>query len=254
MPLSPRLLLDRLAADLDAELGEKLLGLYVHGSWVVGDFHFGRSDLDLMAVLADDPTEVTLTTLSRVHDKLVNDHPEWREHVEVDYVSTDAVRDALEGKDARAMVRISPGEPIHLTPATSHYLLNWYAAERQGQILLGAAPGDILPEISSDQVRWAVLDHLRQWPSWVEEARSPGAQAYAVLTICRATAALDYGRQISKRAAADYGIEQLPQWASLIEWARDWWYGGGRDDESERFTDVANFVREVTANVLAERT
>jgi Domain of unknown function (DUF4111) len=253
VPLSPRQLLDRLTADLSAALGPGLLGLSVHGSWVVGDFHLGRSDLDLVAVLADDPTEATLATLTRLHAELANDHPEWYEHVEVDYVSPYAVRDVLEGKGGRLLVRISPGEPIHLTPATSHYLLNWYTAERHGQVLLGVAPRQILPEISSDEVRRTVLDHLRQWPGWVEEMRSPGTQAYAVLTVCRAAAALDSGQQISKRAAAAYGTKHLPQWSPLIEWACDWWYGGGQDDEPERFNEVARFVREVTPTILAER-
>jgi predicted nucleotidyltransferase len=251
VPLSPGQLLDRLPADLTAALGPELSALYVHGSWAVGDFHPGRSDLDFMAVLANDPTEATLATLDRVHAELVNDHPEWRDHVEVDYVSPDAVRDALEGKGGRVMVRISPGEPIHLTPATSHYLLNWHSAERSGQVLFGIPPNRILPEISSDAVRRTVLDHLRQWPGWVEEMRSPGVQAYAVLTVCRAAAALDSGHQVSKRAAAAYGIEHLPQCAPLIEWARDWWYAGGRDDESDRFSEVAGFVREVTPRLLA---
>ena len=45
-------MLDRLTADIQTALGEDLVSLAVHGSWVCGDFTPGRSDLDLVAVLA----------------------------------------------------------------------------------------------------------------------------------------------------------------------------------------------------------
>jgi hypothetical protein len=34
----PEVVLDRLAADIQAALGEDLVSLAVHGSWVFGDF------------------------------------------------------------------------------------------------------------------------------------------------------------------------------------------------------------------------
>src|SRR5919202_1586398 len=73
----PELVLDRLAADLQSALGEDLLSLAVHGSWVFGDFTPGRSDLDLVAVLATDPTATLLTQLSAVHAGIERDYPDW---------------------------------------------------------------------------------------------------------------------------------------------------------------------------------
>jgi hypothetical protein len=90
-------------------VGDTLPSLALHGSWVAGDFRIGRSDLDLLALLAYDPSASMLATLAHVHDLLEQDHPEWADHVEVDYVSAAAIRDVLAGVAAdHVMVRISP--------------------------------------------------------------------------------------------------------------------------------------------------
>ena len=61
----PEELLARLAADLEGVLGGGLLSLAPHGSWALGDFTPGRSDLDVLAVMATDPTAATLRGTAR---------------------------------------------------------------------------------------------------------------------------------------------------------------------------------------------
>jgi hypothetical protein len=48
----PAAVLARLAADLAEVLGDDLLSLALHGSSALGDFAPGRSDLDVLAVMA----------------------------------------------------------------------------------------------------------------------------------------------------------------------------------------------------------
>lgn len=251
MPLTASETLDEVAAALPRALGTSLLSLSVHGSYTAGDFHPGRSDLDLLALLAQDPDEAALSRLRVVHEELAGSNPDWSGHIEVDYVSPGAIDDVLAGGPAHPMVRISPGEPIHLVESTSHYLLNWHSAQQSNRLLAGTAANLLLPPIGQQAVRQVLLEHLQQWPAWVAEAQRPGARAYAVLTVCRAAATLDAGRQVSKRAAATYGIGRLPQWAPLIEWSRDWWYGGGDDRDPDPGPAVVRFVREVSTAVLA---
>src|SRR3954452_23612517 len=105
----PELLLNRLAADIRAALGEDLVSLAVHGSWVFGDFTPGRSDLDLLAVLATDPIATLVTQLGEVHAGIEHDFPDWAGHIEVDYVSSSAVADVVRGvARSHPMIRISP--------------------------------------------------------------------------------------------------------------------------------------------------
>jgi hypothetical protein len=241
---SPEDLLGRLAAGLSEELGDELLSLSVHGSWVAGDFKLGRSDLDLLALLAHDPDERMLAQLTALHEEIVVSAPEWDDHIEVDYVSVDAVRSVLVGDGPdHAMVRISPGEPIHLLSADRHYILNWRAARDHDHAVVGRPPVDVLPDIPDDLVREVVIEHARQWPAWLDDARSPGFQAYAVLTMCRILAFLRTGKQLSKHMAAVSEQQLMPEWRGLISWADDWWYRGGSDLAPHRLSDVTAFIR-----------
>lgn len=223
-------------------LGTGLLGLSVHGSWVAGDFDEQHSDIDLVAVLRHDPDQEMLELLRDVHDALDAEFPVWQERVEVDYVAGAAVRAALRGVSAHSMVRVAPGEPIHLLPVPHDFLLSWGIAREGTQTLHGDSLTDLLPEIPDSVQRDVLLDHLRDWPDRVTDMRSHKAQAYAVLTLCRAHVRLTHGDQVSKRRAATVVGDELPQWREVIEWALVWWYGHSGDDR-DRKSEVDDFVR-----------
>jgi Domain of unknown function (DUF4111) len=95
-----------------------------------------------------------------------------------------------------------------------------------------------------------VLQYVRAWPEWVHDMQATGAQAYAVLTLCRAAETLATGRLVSKLAAANAGRSRFPEWSTLIDWAQDWWYHGGSDLDHGRFEDVRRFVNDVSARSL----
>ncbi|MFE9873303.1 aminoglycoside adenylyltransferase domain-containing protein [Micromonospora sp. NPDC005686] len=230
-------------------LADRLRGLYLHGSLVAGDFAADRSDLDLLAVLASDPDEKLLGVLAGLHADLDRRHPQWAGRIEVEYVSLNAVRD-VGGRD-HLIARISPGESLHLLPATTHRVVTWAAVHDYGRTLLGPPADELLPAVEPDRVRSALLDHVRDWPTWVTQMTTPGAQAYAVLTLCRAYQRLRNGRQLSKRQAADQTATACPRWADLAVWARDWWYDSGQDTDPGRADDVRDFVHEVSAAILA---
>jgi len=247
----PAEVLARLAAELAGVLGDDLLILALHGSWALGDFAPGRSDLDVLALMASDPTGTTLAGLEHVHASLDADFPDWNGHVEVDYVSAEAVEAVVQGADeSHAMIRISPGEPLHEVEASRHYVLNWAAALRADQSFAGAKPSTVLSVIDRRLIHQVVLQHVRAWPEWVRDMQATGGQAYAVLTLCRAAETLATGRLVSKLAAANAGRSRFPEWSALIDWAKDWWYHGGSDLDNGRFEDVRRFVNDVSARSL----
>jgi len=88
----------------------------------------------------------------------------------------------------------------------------------------------------------------------VLDVGSVGGQAYAVLALCRAAAALAEHRQLSKRAAAVVGTKVFPDWADLIEWACRWWYDGGSETAPGRREEVRQFVDSTTERILQQRT
>ncbi|MGC4892340.1 aminoglycoside adenylyltransferase domain-containing protein [Micromonospora sp. DT31] len=250
---SPDAVLADLAAAWAGRLDRVLLGLYAHGSLVSGDFAPERSDLDVLAVLDRDPDRDLLAVLAGLHAGLDRRHPRWVGRVEVEYVSPDAVRDVTGGADIpHRIARVSPGELLHLLPATGHRVVTWAAVHDHGRTLFGPPPGALLPAVGPERVRAALVAHVRDWPGWSAEMTTPGAQSYAVLTVCRAVQRLRYDRQMSKRAAADASVDALPQWADLIRWARDWWYVGGRDSDPGRAGQMRAFVREISATLLSD--
>ena len=150
-----------------------------------------------------------------------------------------------------AIMRISPGERLHLLPATSHRILTWATVREHGRALVGPAASDLLPVVSPQAAREALLDHLRAWPAWVEGMRTVGAQSYSVLSLCRAWCALVRGEQRSKRVAADDFAATRPEDDDHVRWAADWWYAGGSDDDEGRFEEVRDFVVRTSRAILA---
>ncbi len=158
---SVELVLSSIAAELSRALGAELLGLYVHGSWVVGDFAPHRSDLDLLAVLASEPEKSLLAALQDAHLHVESAHAAWKGRVEVEYVALDTIRGfaaAPRAVHVAAIARISPGEPLHLLPASLHRLLTWATVRDTGQPLAGPPAADLLPVVGADDARAAALD------------------------------------------------------------------------------------------------
>jgi len=250
---APEELLGRLSAGLMQALGGELLTLALHGSWALGDFIPGRSDLDVLAVLATDPTAATLATLHEVHGRLTTEFPDWDGRVEVEYVSVAAIRAVVQGTDeSHPIISVGPGTPLQEVEASRHYVLNWAAALQADRPIVGPAPSTVLPAIDRRLIHQVVLQHVRSWPQWLDDMTHAGAQAYTVLTLCRAAEALATGRQMSKLAAAHAGRSRFPEWSGLIDWAREWWYDGGSDLDQGRFEEVRRFVDDVSARALRD--
>ena len=110
----PRHALEQVTSVITRHLGANLLGLYLFGSLPAGAFRPGKSDLDLVAVLGADVQDGgELEALNELHSGFVADHPDWRERVEVGYMSHAVLQTLGETPTGRIAV-ISPGEALHI--------------------------------------------------------------------------------------------------------------------------------------------
>jgi predicted nucleotidyltransferase len=204
-------LLGRLTDEIRRNSDDSLVGLYVYGSLVTGDFDKDRSDIDLLAVVDTDLDGDTFGRLERMHARLVEDHPAWKDRIEVAYVPAPAV----------------------------------------GINLYGPLPDALIPEISQSEFVEAVREQAVAWKEWVYRMRTPGAQSYAVLTMCRALYAHAHGTQASKQQAALWAAERLPEWEALIQQSVAWMSERWRDetDDVEGFSETVRFVHDVADRI-----
>jgi hypothetical protein len=207
-------LAEQLLATQRQVLGDRLLGLYLFGSATTGSFQAGISDIDTLAVLATDPSANDLAGLATMHEGLVKDAPAWYDRVEVDYLSATALANFRTGSWPAA--RISPGEPFHPIQIDHRWVTDWYHVLISGVTLHGPPPQQFIPPISHSEFVEAVRQQLLEWPDRLTEDLGPGGRTYAVLTACRAMRVCRTGDYVSKKEAAGWAGEQLPEFRDVI--------------------------------------
>lgn len=205
-------------------LDDTLVGIYLFGSLVWGDFDEDTSDIDILVVLTRDVDDVLFAMLNAFHDELALQYPYWAGRIELVYISLDALNTFKEKRSPIAV--ISPGEPFNIKDAGLDWLINWYPIRDQSQVLYGPAPTTIIPLIMREEFTNAVRMQVDEWGDWVVHSReSRPSQAYTILTMCRALYAWQEGIQTSKRVAAEWAMQELPEQAQIIanalEWRRD---------------------------------
>jgi hypothetical protein len=236
-------LLEILLSSMHKILGEKLVGLYLYGSLVLGTFDPTFSDIDLVAALESELDDHEFLALQTMHDEFAHQHKEWNGRIEVCYVSLAALQTV---KTRTSLVaNISPGEPFHKRETGFEWLVSWYLVRETGVTLFGPSPKTIIEPISKDEFLGAIRAHVKAWGEWTYDMHHRNSQAYAILTMCRALYTLRYGEQVSKSQAALWAEKEFPEWASLIEQAIMWretWRDEDVDHEAT-FRDTLGFVR-----------
>ena len=214
------MLLDILLSRMQAILDKKLVGLYLDGSLVIGDFDPYISDIDLVAALSADIDDREFEELHKMHTDFANEHEEWDDRIEVCYISLAALN-AVRSLTS-TIVNISPGEPFHRRESSKEWLLSWYLVREKSVTLFGPAAKTIIDPISKEEFMQSVKDHAKSWGEWIHEMHTRKGQAYVVLTMCRALYACEKGEQVSKKRAAIWAQKELPEWSQLIQNALAW--------------------------------
>ena len=218
-------LLDMLLSHMQTILLDKLVGLYLYGSLVAGDYDDDMSDVDLLAAVSDEMSQAEFDALDTMQNNLVLAHPQRKDRLEIAYLSLYALKTFP--TEISTIAVISPGEPFHFKEAGRDYLVNWYVVREKGLTLYGPPPATIIAPVSKDDFIQVVKEHLTYWREWIQQdSQWLPAQAYAILTMCRALYTCAHGEQLSKIQAAAWAKQAYPQWAALIDrallWRRSW--------------------------------
>lgn len=209
-------LLSDLLSGLQSILKEHLLGVYVYGSFVWGDFDETTSDIDVFVALNQEMTPEEFSALDDLHTNLVQNFPTWNDRIEVAYASYRMLQHFKTEPGQIAV--ISPGEPFHLKQAGTDWLINYYLLQRNSFILYGPSPKTIIAPVSNSEFIEHVKKQAIEWQDWVIHTRnSLGYQYYVVLTLCRALYVLHQKEQCSKLKAGVWAKNQFPKWQVLIQ-------------------------------------
>src|SRR4051794_3672634 len=188
MPITPYAeingLLDDLLAGMQAALGHKLVGVYLYGSLVWGDFDRESSDIDLVVATSSDIDAREFSNLDAMQHEFVDRYTYWNGRIEIVYVSTATLQTFKSHTSTIAV--ISPGEPFHFKATDPGWLMNWYMVQEQGRSLFGPAPTTLIDPISAQEFIQTVQQHAARIGEWIHDSRARPAQAYAILTMCRA--------------------------------------------------------------------
>jgi predicted nucleotidyltransferase len=243
-------LLDNLLCQIQLVLNHKLVGVYLYGSLVWGDFDYESSDIDVLVVTSSAIDGKDFSNLQQMQHDLVATYPRWDDRIEIAYVSVAALQ-TFKSQVSEIAV-ISPGEPFHFKEAGKDWLINWYMVQEKGLTLFGPAPTTLIDAISQAEFIHAVQKQVQDWADWIYYMRQRKAQAYAILTMCRAFYAYKNATQVSKRQAARWAKQELPQWSALIENALLWraaWRDEGVDHDAT-FPETLRFVQFMIAQIV----
>jgi 8-oxo-dGTP pyrophosphatase MutT (NUDIX family) len=234
-------LLRALLAGVREVLGERLVGVYVHGSLASGDFDPLRSDIDFLVVTDGPLPDEVLPALEAMHARLAEGGQRWADKLEGSYIPRDALRRYDPACSLHPALRV--GGPFGLDGHGVDWVIQRHVLRERGIALAGPDLRDLIDPLSPDDLRRAARATLEEW--WAPQLRDASRlqealyRAYAVLTMCRALYTIQHGAVVTKAAAARWAQGALGErWAPLIERALAWPRDGGEVGLEETLSHV----------------
>jgi hypothetical protein len=203
MPGAEQRYLAELASRVLEVLGVELVGVYVGGSWALGDYEPGRSDLDVSAVARARTSRALAEQLGEALNHSAFPCPA-RGLEFVLYPQESARSPSVEpGFDLNLNTGSGMQERMDFGPVAGEG--HWFAIDRSilaqhGVALYGPEAAGLFAPIPRDRLLPVLAESLR----WMLEA--PRVSTNAVLSACRSLRFAADGAWLSKRAAGEWMV------------------------------------------------
>jgi len=203
-------------------LGDNLVGVYLQGSFAIGDADM-HSDCDFLIPVHGPITAQQEAGLRALHDEIPTRDGHWTHHLEGSYPVLDELR-SLSGL-GRDWLYIDHGwREMQWSTHCNTEVARWSLRER-GVTLSGPDPRTLLDEVSAEVLRARMRVWIGQFLpdlfTWITFDIA-WAQRYAVATLCRMLHTLDSGEVTSKKGALEWAKRSLdPKWVPLIQQVLD---------------------------------
>jgi predicted nucleotidyltransferase len=189
-----------------AALQDNLVGLYVFGSLVAGDFEPAASDVDFLAVTGEPVREAERLLLAALHVRLSRSSP-WGSRLEGGY----AARRAVQATGITApIVAVESGEELRSGVPGNYAADDMIGIREQGIALYGPPASEIISPVDQAMLRTALQEYLADLVSRPIESRSAHILATWALNIARCIYGLQTGKPATKMEAATWLSRQSP--------------------------------------------
>lgn len=206
-----------------AALGPQVVGVYLQGSFAIGDFD-EHSDVDFVVAVTAEPDTPTVAALQAMHARLYDGPVAWAQHLEASYFPLDVLRRAA--APVRRLWYLDNGSRALIPSDHCNTRVVRWTVREHGVTLLGPPPATLIDPIPVADLRAEIAATIRDWGA--EIVRDPDRfnnrfyQGFIVLSYCRMLHDLHRGALGSKRAGAEWAKTTLePAWAGLIDRAWD---------------------------------
>ncbi len=245
-----------LLTEVRATLSEQFRGMYLYGSLAGGDFQPATSDVDFL-VITDGPLgEAAITRLAAMHARITASGAKWAAKLEGSYLAASALRRYIP-EDQTAWPTLNEGQ-FYLAPHDWDWVIQRHVLREHGVVVAGPPIQTLIDPVQPAELRRAVYELLREWWAPMLDApdrlRADEYQAYAILSMCRALHALEYGTIVSKPQAAVWAQQKLgAPWERAIARALAW-RPGTQLGELASARDLIRYTLAASAEWRAQQT
>lgn len=209
--------LRELVAGIRGALPENLRGVYLVGSFAVGDAD-EHSDVDFLVATERRVSAGEQAALQELHGRLFDLPVAWAQHLEGSYAPAPSLRRVDPAR--QPFFYLDNGARELVWDAHCNTALSRWTLREHGIALAGAPPATVVDAVAADDLSAEARRKLEETAAWAREAEgmlTRWEQPYIVLSCCRMRYTLEHGRIVSKREAGTWALETLDErWRPLI--------------------------------------
>lgn len=212
--------------ELPTRLPANLVGLYLRGSLLMGDFRPATSDIDLLAVTHQRVGKGEFDRLTELHNTLAQSANPFAQRLEIAYIDRNALR---RFQPNQCFPTLGQGETLVWAEHFSNWILERWMVREHGIALFGPLPVTLIDAVSRQELIDATHRRLQDWAEWASDTTHAEWQgprrhkAYVVETMCRGLNTLATGEICSKPQAVAWAAQTLPApWAELVQRSQRW--------------------------------
>lgn len=209
---------------VNSVLAENMVGVYVAGSFAVGDAD-AFSDVDLMVITEDEITDEQLDALQVLHGRIYELDSAWAQHLEISYMPRVLLNDCESVGITKLWYLDNGHRSLELHTHDNTWVVRWVLREC-GIPLIGPAAIALIEPVPENLLKEELCEVVRTWGGEIvadpDIMKARWYQAFVVITWCRILMTLETGKVHSKLVSAQWAQQTLGErWAPLIQQTLD---------------------------------